>query len=239
MRQLTQFTQLILIVLVFKIPYCVSHGVHHDNEEEHGKDNYDTIVNALLATTLITLGGNAALFVFSLFDIGQKGLHVLLAFAMGSLLGDAFLHLIPHAQSESIGDHHHHHHHDEHDHNEHDHDHGGVGLDVLYGILAFLLVEKMLHNMDVGTDRGIKTGAVLNLIGDAIHNFTDGMAIASAFLISEPIGRSVTLAVLLHEIPHELGDFAVLVSHGFSKRGAFMSQFVSAIGAYLGMFLIL
>merc|ERR1719498_2201865 len=88
--------------------------------------------------------------------------------------------------------------------------------------------------MKVGTEKGIKTGAVLNLIGDAIHNFTDGMAIASAFLMSENIGRSVTIAVLLHEIPHELGDFAVLVSHGFSKRGAFMSQFVSAIGAYLG-----
>jgi len=217
-----------LTILLLIVPYCISHGGHHhEHEHEHDHDHhYDTIVNALLATTLITLGGNAALFVFSLFDIGHKGLHILLAFAMGSLLGDAFLHLIPHAQSDD------HHEHEDHDH--HDHHHNGVGLDVLYGILAFLLVEKMLHMMKVGTEKGIKTGAVLNLIGDAIHNFTDGMAIASAFLMSENIGRSVTIAVLLHEIPHELGDFAVLVSHGFSKRGAFMSQFVSAIGAYLG-----
>ena len=83
-----------LTILFLIIPYCVSHGGHHhdhDHEHEHDHDHhYDTIVNALLATTLITLGGNAALFVFSLFDIGHKGLHILLAFAMGSLLGDAF-----------------------------------------------------------------------------------------------------------------------------------------------------
>jgi len=220
--------KILSLFMAFVIPYCCySHGKHHHDHHhnhDHDHDGHEkTIHNAILGTTIITLGGNAALFVFSSLDIGKKGLNMLLAFAMGSLLGDAFLHLIPHARDESTQDHHDHHH------------SNNVEIDVLYGILTFLLVEKLLHMIEVGgEDKGIKTGAVLNLIGDVIHNFTDGMAISSAFLISESVGRSVTIAVLLHEIPHELGDFAVLVSHGFSKRGAFMSQFISAIGAFLG-----
>eukprot|EP00939_MAST-03C_sp_MAST-3C-sp1_P003791 g3791.t1 len=77
-------------------------------------------------------------------------------------------------------------------------------------------------------------GARLSIFADAMHNFTDGMAIAAAFNLSNPLGYSTTFAVMIHEIPHEMGDFAVLMSYGYSKRDAFLSQFVSASGTFLG-----
>ena len=80
----------------------------------------------------------------------------------------------------------------------------------------------------------IRPGAWLNLFADVTHNFVDGMAIAAAFQTSNVLGTSTTIGVLLHEIPHEMGDFAVLLAQGFSKRGAFYCQFVSALGAFAG-----
>ena len=77
----------------------------------------------------------------------------------------------------------------------------------------------------------VQPGAILNLIADAAHNFTDGLAIAAAFSSSEALGVSTTLAVFFHEIPHEVGDFAVLMSQGFSKRAAFLAQFARVLGA--------
>ncbi|CAI4210652.1 unnamed protein product [Parascedosporium putredinis] len=78
----------------------------------------------------------------------------------------------------------------------------------------------------------MKMGGVLNLIADFTHNITDGLAMAASFYASPTVGASTTLAVFLHEIPHEVGDFALLVQSGFSKRAAMGAQFVTAIGAF-------
>lgn len=79
-----------------------------------------------------------------------------------------------------------------------------------------------------------KVGGILNIIADTAHNFTDGMAIAASFLVSDYLGYSTTIAVFFHEIPHEIGDYAILIQSGFSKNGAMLMQCVTAIGAFLG-----
>ncbi|SPN97547.1 related to catecholamines up protein [Cephalotrichum gorgonifer] len=85
-----------------------------------------------------------------------------------------------------------------------------------------------------GPSQSMKLGGLLNLIADFTHNITDGLAMSASFYASPTVGASTTLAVFLHEIPHEVGDFALLVQSGFSKRAAMGAQFVTAIGAFLG-----
>jgi zinc transporter 7 len=80
----------------------------------------------------------------------------------------------------------------------------------------------------------VKLGGYLNLIADFTHNITDGLALSSSFYASPTIGATTTVAVFFHEIPHEVGDFALLIQSGFSKRAAMGAQFVTAAGAFLG-----
>lgn len=80
----------------------------------------------------------------------------------------------------------------------------------------------------------VKLGGYLNLIADFTHNITDGLALSSSFYASPTIGATTTVAVFFHEIPHEVGDFALLIQSGFSKRAAMGAQFVTAVGALLG-----
>lgn len=82
-----------------------------------------------------------------------------------------------------------------------------------------------------------KLAGYLNLIADFTHNITDGLAMSSSFYASPTIGATTTVAVFFHEIPHEVGDFALLIQSGFSKRKAMGAQFVTAIGAFLGTFI--
>jgi zinc transporter 7 len=193
---------------------------------------------------------------------------VMAAFAAGGMLGDAFLHLLPHA----IGGHGHDHGGHGHDDVKHGHGHTAemnVGLCVLAGILTFFVMEKILTIFGGGhshshlyahskcddgkstkeqnkknkkqEEKGggelfmnIKPGAWVHLLGDFMHNITDGLAIGAAFAVSREVGMSTTFATFIHEIPHELGYFAVLLQKGFSKKAAFLAQFVSAIGAFIG-----
>lgn len=87
------------------------------------------------------------------------------------------------------------------------------------------------------TNPSVKLGGYLNLIADFTHNITDGLAMSSSFYASPTIGATTTVAVFFHEIPHEVGDFALLVQSGFSKRKAMGAQFVTAAGAFLGTFI--
>ncbi|KAF2102656.1 Zip-domain-containing protein [Rhizodiscina lignyota] len=80
----------------------------------------------------------------------------------------------------------------------------------------------------------VKLGGILNMIADFTHNITDGLALSSSFYASPALGATTTVAVFFHEIPHEVGDFALLIQSGFSKRAAMGAQFVTALGAFLG-----
>ena len=142
----------------------------------------------------------------------------LVSFSAGALLGDVFIHLLPELVEEY-----------------------GFGLNmslyVLSGIVFFFIVEKFIHwhhcHIEPSKDHP-HPFALMNLLGDAVHNFIDGLIIAGSYLTSMPVGIATTTAVILHEIPTEIGDIGVLLHGGFSKNKALVMNFLSAITAILG-----
>ncbi|KAJ1719371.1 hypothetical protein LPJ53_005859 [Coemansia erecta] len=264
---------------------------------------------ALLATFYISLFPNLILFATPS-SIPNSALRIMVGFAVGGLLGDVFLHLLPHMFS-SEHDHGHGHSHD----HGHDHDHGHAhvgeharhtvfGCTIFFGLMMFFVVDKFMRLLGNGHSHGhshghghshshghittkssnssleskqrlrkrratksssassdaseaddekdfgntsavgeldkkeakkpIRLSAYLNLFADAAHNFTDGLAMSASFYLSHAAGLSTFVAVFFHEIPHELGDFAILVQSGFSRTSALASQFFTALGAIAG-----
>jgi zinc and cadmium transporter len=144
----------------------------------------------------------------------------LVSFAIGALLGAAFLEVIPHAF-------------------EHGEPHT-VALSILGGILVFFLLEKLMlwrhsHDHDEHShthDHG-RSGALI-VVGDTIHNFLDGILIAAAFLQSTQLGIITALAIVAHEIPQEVGDFVILLNSGYSKAKAFALNMLSSCATLAG-----
>lgn len=93
-------------------------------------------------------------------------------------------------------------------------------------------VKSSVQEKDMS--QSVKLGGILNMIADFTHNITDGLAMSASFYASPTVGATTTMAVFFHEIPHEVGDFALLIQSGFSKRAAMGAQFVTALGALLG-----
>ena len=110
-------------------------------------------------------------------------------------------------------------------------------LYIVIGILIFFVLEKFIRwrHCHIATPEGHPHPvAVMNLIGDGVHNLIDGMLIGASYIVSIPIGISTTLAIILHEIPQEIGDFGVLLHSGFSVKKAVAFNFLSAITSILG-----
>ncbi len=148
--------------------------------------------------------------------------HYFLSFAAGTLITVAFLDLLPEAIEayESVS-------------GEHAVD--GAVLAVLGGFLAFFVIEKLLfwyHCHEEHCD--VHTSSTMVLIGDTLHNFLDGIAIAVAFLVSPAVGVATTVAVFLHEIPQEVADFSALLSSGMSPRRAIFFNALSAMASLGG-----
>jgi len=147
----------------------------------------------------------------------KRILTALVGFASGSLIGGAFIHLLPEA-SERNGQ--------------------ATFYYVIFGIILFFIMEKFLYWRHCHEEEcPVHTFAYLNLIGDGIHNFIDGMIIAASFSLSHDLGVATTLAVIFHEIPQEIGDFGVLIYGGLTKRKALTYNFVSALTAIAGAFI--
>lgn len=240
-------------------------------------------VNSLLATLYISGPPN---FLLALCppNIDPSSLSVMVAFAVGGLLGDTLFHLLPEI---FLGE-------DEHDSVKfvmvEPNKNLLLGVAIMAGFITFVAMDKGLriatggqgghdhshgHSHDkvdatarvTGSDAhdskdtlrarksganttsavaeasaekdkeinaSVKLGGYLNLIADFTHNITDGLALSSSFYASPTIGATTTVAVFFHEIPHEVGDFALLIQSGFSKRAAMGAQFVTAVGAFLG-----
>jgi len=174
------------------------------------------LVSVILVSTL-SLIGILALVIKK--DFLRKILLILVAFSAGALLGGAFLHLLPEAV-EIAGSF-----------------NTSISLYLFVGILLFFALEKFLrwrHCHDIDCDRHPKHLGVMNLVGDAAHNFIDGVLIGSSYLVSIPLGITVTIAVIAHEIPQELGDFGVLLHSGFKVKKAIIYNFLSALTAVVG-----
>lgn len=153
----------------------------------------------------------------------SKILLFLVSFAAGGLLGDAFLHLLPEAVEETGFN-------------------IEISLAVLLGVLVFFALEKFIswRHCHIPTSKEHPHPVVwMNLVGDGLHNFTDGMIIAASFLVNIPLGIATSLAVILHEIPQEIGDFGVLIHGGFSRNKALVFNFASGLMAIGGAILIL
>lgn len=147
----------------------------------------------------------------------------MVSFAAGTLLGDVFLHLLPELVAER-----------------------GftlkLGLNIIVGILIFFILEKIIHWRHchmTSTQDHVHSLAIMNLVGDGVHNFIDGILIAGSFMLSVPVGLATTVAVIFHEIPQEMGDFGVLLHAGMKVRRALLMNFLSALSAVLGVLFIL
>jgi len=144
------------------------------------------------------------------------------SFSAGALLGDAFIHLLPETIKTGFT--------------------LSVSLSLLSGILIFFILEKIIHwqhcHIPISREH-IHTFAYMNIVGDALHNFLDGIIIAISYLISIPAGIATTTAVIFHEIPQEIGEFGLLIYGGFSKKNALLVNFFSSLTAFLGAILTL
>ncbi|MCW3986110.1 MAG: ZIP family metal transporter [Candidatus Bathyarchaeota archaeon] len=169
------------------------------------------ILTATFLVSIVSLIG--ILFLTVKDNILKKTLLVLISLASGTLLGGAFFHLIPESFSTL----------DE-----------SIFITVVLGIVGFFLLERSLWRHCHERECPVHPFAYLNLLGDGIHNFIDGIIIAASFLSAESLGIITTVAVIMHEIPQELGDFGVLIYGGFSKTKALLFNLLSAIFAIVG-----
>lgn len=147
----------------------------------------------------------------------RKMLIFLVAFAVGALFGDVFIHLLPES-FEKLG--------------------AGLASSVLVigGFLVFFVLEKFVRWRHLGSAQTSKVQPVvtMNIVGDAVHNLIDGMLIAASFLVSVPIGITTTVAIVLHEIPQEIGDFGILVNGGLSVKKALFFNLLAALTSFAG-----
>ncbi|KAM9301856.1 zinc transporter ZIP13 [Gastrophryne carolinensis] len=228
----------------------------------------DAWICSLIGSLLVGLSGVFPLLVIPI-EAGEalrseessKRLKQLLSFAIGGLLGDVFVHLLPEAWAYTCSA--------TRGHSQTLQQQRLLGLWVIIGFCAFLFLETIFtdekgEEMEKGssstpkissgtlmngkhdmgrkektkeqgsTGSGIKASGYLNLLANSIDNFTHGMAVAGSFLVSIKVGVLTTVAILLHEIPHEVGDFAILLRAGFDRWSAAKMQLMTAMGGILG-----
>ncbi len=197
-------------------------------------------VAALLSVLAISLASLAGALTLSLGRARlERIIFLLVSFAVGAMLGGALLHLIPESY-EALG--------------------GGpkTGLLVLAGVMSFFVLEKFLHwrhqhgvpealegasGHSHGHSHGLEGGAapfaLVNLVGSVAHNVIDGAIVAASYMVSIETGIVTTFAVMLHEIPQEIGNFGVLVYGGYSPRRALGYNFIAGLGGFVGAGLVL
>lgn len=179
-----------------------------------------TLLSVLIVSSISLIG----IFFLSINEkILRKILTFLVSFAVGGLFGDAFIHLIPES-FEKLG--------------------SGLATSLLMltGIFIFFILEKFIHwrHCHIPTSEKHPHPLVaLNFIGDAAHNFIDGMVIGASYFVSIPLGITTTLAIVLHEIPHEIGNFGVFIHAGLTPKKAIAFNFFTALFSFLGAIIAL
>ena len=175
--------------------------------------NFIWAIGASIAVSLISLVGIFSLLVKD--KLLDKILVLLIGFSAGGLMGGAFLHLLPEALEKTNDN--------------------TVFVYTIFGFILFFILERYLHWRHCHEGRcDVHIFSYLNLIGDGIHNFSDGLVIGASFVVSVHFGIITTLVIVFHEIPQEIGDFGVLVYGGFSKAKALSYNFISALTCILG-----
>jgi len=175
------------------------------------------------ACAVVLVAATTVVFLFVREATLRRWMPRMVALAVGVLLGDAFLHLLPDALARS-------------------NDPAEVFFWTLAGILTFYLIEQCLHWRHehepipaAPSGKAPETFSRMNLLGDGIHNFADGVLIAGSFLTDVKLGLATTLAIIIHEVPQEVGDIAVLVRGGYSRGRAVFVNLLCACACVLGV----
>jgi len=178
-------------------------------------------LTSVLIVSLISFVGAVCLVIK--LDKLKKILIFFVSFSAGALLGGAFFHLLPEAVGNMGFDY-------------------RVSFSLISGIFLFFILEKYVHwrhcHEPTSETHPHHLGK-MNLIGDGLHNFIDGLIIASSYLASIPLGIATTLAIIFHEIPQEISDFGVLLHSGYSKSKAIIYNLISASIAFVGVIISL
>ena len=191
-----------------------------------------TFFYALLAALVVGLISFVGLIALSLrVERLRKVSFIFVALAVGALLGETFIHIIPEIFSTN--------------------DTGIDGLVssllIILGILIFFMLERFLHWHHHGHDEtehekhpadNVRALGKMVLVSDSLHNFLDGIVLGVAFLVSVEVGIATTIAIIFHEIPQEIGDFGVLLHAGYSKTQALFYNFLSALTSIVGVSLV-
>lgn len=183
----------------------------------------EKIIYALISViivSLISLVGVA--FIFLKESSIQKILKYFVAFSAGAFLGEVLFHLLPEATESFNGF------------------TTELGFLILVGFIIFFIIEKAIHwrhchnSLEEGHHHSV---GIMSLFGDLVHNFLDGIVIGASFLISIPLGITTTTAIILHEIPQEIGNFGLLLHSGYTKNKALLLNFLVGLSAILGTIL--
>lgn len=177
-----------------------------------------TLVSVLVVSAISLIG----IFALSFNERFLRSiLAVLVSFSAGALLGDVFLHLFPEMAEKGFG--------------------VREGAYFLIGIIIFFILERFIlwHHSHSDHKEEVHSSVYLTMVGDSLHNLIDGMVIAVSFLVDIRLGIATTVAVVFHEIPQEMGQFAILIHGGWSKTKALLYNFLSALTAVLGAAIVL
>lgn len=179
------------------------------------------VAGGILLSSILSLAG---MWLFSIrAGFIERVMLFLISFSTGALLGDVFLHLLPEMVEEStILE--------------------RAWLLVLAGMLLSFILEKFIHwhhcHVMPSEDHYHPVGT-MTLIGDTVHNVLDGMLIAGAFMVDNTLGIATTIAVILHEVPQEISDYALMIYSGYTKGKALLFNFLTTLSALLGAMLVL
>jgi zinc and cadmium transporter len=173
----------------------------------------------LIATLLLSLVSFAGILAIP-FEKFKKTIPLLVALAAGAMICDVFLHIIPEVIESSEGQF-----------------QASNFIWLIAGITLFYLLETVFHwhhqHSSSDTEKPHTLGK-MSLIGDSLHNFFDGLGIAVAFAVSPAVGIATTLAFMIHELPQEIGDFAIYINSGWSRKKALLLNFTSGLTAVFG-----
>jgi zinc and cadmium transporter len=185
------------------------------------------ILYPIIASIIISLISFVGIFTIP-FEKFKKTIPLLVALAAGAMIGDVFLHLLPHTIEE----------------HKDNFDPSTLSW-IIVGIILFYLLETMIHWHHQHTLSDMEKPHHIGKIataGDLLHNFFDGLGVAVAFAISPIVGIATTFAYIIHEIPQEIGDYAIYINSGWSRKKALFINFITGLtavfGTIVGLFLI-
>ena len=250
------FNKFFLILIFFSINYSSEHSKINNSEETFLEKyitekikNLPKLTQANIGAAIISTAPIPIFIIIVILNLKDiKILNIMSSFAAGALIGDVFIHNLPEINISNS----HKEHHDENQNilknmfseNE---------LLICWGILFLFFFEKIISYIEFKNEEKLDkknhihehkhnhnhnhSNIIISLVGDFIHNLTDGMAIGAGFNKNLKIGVSLSLSIFFHEIPHEIGDFSYLLKQNMSITNSIISQMITALGSFAGVFL--